>query len=552
MAARISPDHVGVFLCRARGKSGPAEAAEEIARFLQDRYPAVRIRLASLPLEDPGALPAFVHTHALCGLVIFLGEDPASQPLLQESAEDSGLPPWAVHLVPSDGVSPAPESKTKAIERAKALCGAAVERALTFEDVPLEHLKSSYPALDSCLSRRALFRSLARVRYQVVPRVNAPRCKHRQGCNLCMQACPLGAIAPQADNAAIDKVACDGCGICVKACPAGAIHYPPFAPYQIDQAMRGLLHPEVLLAPRIIALTCKDVAVPPVSGVLPLSLPCVGMASPFILLRAFDLGADGVALIQRGRQCGRRHEFARLAQDVRTSHAALEAFGIEKERILLVPAADCPEAILLALVAFSQRVQELGPPRSAALQPVQPNDHEWQLGPLLAGIARKISPMKRTSRELPLGLLQVEAARCTLCGLCAIPCPTEALRFTGDAGQAALTFNHATCVACAFCLRACPEKALTLRRELDFRRLANTATLIREEMAHCRRCGVAFAPLKMCQKIRDRLAKSGTPRPEYVMSSCPDCRVVDIASPRPSAGPGETCLAGVRQSSRER
>ncbi len=88
------------------------------------------------------------------------------------------------------------------------------------------------------------------------------------------------------------------------------------------------------------------------------------------------------------------------------------------------------------------------------------------------------------------------------------------------------------CVACGLCCRACPEKALTLRRSLDPTRLQGSATLLEEEMARCRRCGVAFAPLKMCEKIRDLLARSGIPRPEYVINLCPSCRVV---GGRPSA-----------------
>ena len=44
-----------------------------------------------------------------------------------------------------------------------------------------------------------------------------------QGCSICTQVCPLGAIKTVANVAVIDSGLCDDCEECVFACPNGAI-----------------------------------------------------------------------------------------------------------------------------------------------------------------------------------------------------------------------------------------------------------------------------------------------------------------------------------------
>ncbi len=50
--------------------------------------------------------------------------------------------------------------------------------------------------------------------------VDEARCK---GCGLCIETCPLGAIALVDNVATIDQGRCTGCQACVQACPNGAI-----------------------------------------------------------------------------------------------------------------------------------------------------------------------------------------------------------------------------------------------------------------------------------------------------------------------------------------
>ena len=60
-----------------------------------------------------------------------------------------------------------------------------------------------------------------------------------EGCGMCLDACPTGAVLLE-EVARIDPKRCIGCGYCAEACPQGALYLRPVEPGLQDQTGRVL------------------------------------------------------------------------------------------------------------------------------------------------------------------------------------------------------------------------------------------------------------------------------------------------------------------------
>lgn len=167
-------------------------------------------------------------------------------------------------------------------------------------------------------------------------------------CLTCVRICPYDVPVVGDDGKVIVRnEQCQACGLCVSACPVYAIHFR--APY-LEDAVNSI-EPAVEKAlanrngePVMLAVTCAygAFAMPEfvnkeVKNTAVVRYPCVGKLDSVHLLKAFEMGVDGVVVVG----CGESEKFECSYKDIgywagkRVGHACdlLEMLGMERDRV---------------------------------------------------------------------------------------------------------------------------------------------------------------------------------------------------------------------------
>ncbi|MFX1557999.1 MAG: hydrogenase iron-sulfur subunit [Promethearchaeota archaeon] len=125
-------------------------------------------------------------------------------------------------------------------------------------------------------------------------------------CGLCIQSCPFGAISIESEKISIDKFKCKGCGTCVSVCPTSAIEM------NIDTSQKIFKTIEIFAKynrnPKILAFCCqscgyaaaddaglKKILYSP--NMFIIRVPCTGRVDANFILKALEVGFDGVMII---------------------------------------------------------------------------------------------------------------------------------------------------------------------------------------------------------------------------------------------------------------
>lgn len=391
-----------------------------------------------------------------------------------------------------------------------------------FKEIKQDRLKVHFAKPEGVISRRELLK-LAIPRYEVVPFVDPDLCRGDAECGLCLKACPLEAIKAGADEITVDTTLCSGCGACVDSCPHRAIVYPGFTLEELDREMAGrFLSEGTSPKPEIIALICqnclsvsdRDSTAKPgyPSSIASLKIPCLTMASPWLMLRAFDRGAQGLALVSSRESCPAGPDASKWRENVSFVRGLLECWGIEPERIGVfeITTDDASEE----LGRFAEKIGGLHPTPLNGAEPTSLPGDSLILPALIKGMMNKLDGSLQgvvTDGLVPFGRLELDGSRCTGCGLCAVDCPTGALTAASleDDGYQ-LLFRHDTCIACRRCVEICPEQCLRLERILELARMNSPAAVLFEDgVARCRECGSIIGPRAMIKQLQVRLRDAG-------------------------------------------
>jgi NADPH-dependent glutamate synthase beta subunit-like oxidoreductase/coenzyme F420-reducing hydrogenase delta subunit len=192
-------------------------------------------------------------------------------------------------------------------------------------------------------------------------------------CLTCLRVCPYhvpcldtsGAIQIPVDQ-------CQACGVCVAECPAKAIVLrKPYDRRQITEELNHTLKSaaESKLKPLIIGFCCQyglfgtgtlaSLWRKTGAGVWVVPVLCVAKVEADHMLRAFEMGAEGVFIAGCGEQCARENTADWVRQRVEKVRKTLREIGLEPERVQAFVSETADADVAQQMDKFSERVGNL-------------------------------------------------------------------------------------------------------------------------------------------------------------------------------------------------
>ncbi|MDP2949067.1 MAG: 4Fe-4S binding protein, partial [Chloroflexota bacterium] len=328
-----------------------------------------------------------------------------------------------------------------------------------------------------------------------------------------------------------------------------AIRHPLYLAEALDAELSVLLRGRPAPNSRLVAFACRSAILalrkadrgssPWRDGILPMEVPCLGALGWFLPLRAFDLGAEVVALLGCSAACQYGFDPAAVEAPLAATRRLLDAWAVGSERLVAING-DSPTTQASALASLADQIAALPPQPLATGEPVAADEHRYELAPLIRAMHRRLAgdPALCLGFEgMPLGLVTVDSERCSACGLCARHCPTQALTVDEKDEAFSLTHRAELCTACGLCAEVCPEEgAIQVEQRLDIARLTASPEIVKtDRLLRCRRCGAKLAPAGLIAAVRSRLPGEGFASMGETL--CPDCRILGQTKPRSPASP---------------
>jgi ferredoxin len=351
----------------------------------------------------------------------------------------------------------------------------------------------------------------------------------QSGCTNCLDHCATEAIHSLGERIEVDPFLCLGCGSCATTCPTGAITYTaPSGEEIVDELRRLLRHyreggggsPIVLFHDAEAgASALANWATNMPESMLPVEVEDVGGIGADAWLAAFAFGAGRVVLALPGETPP--SERAATADQVEVTQAILAGMGLPGERLAILEIGGDETALTGAaepVVTEPATFAGLGDKRARMRRAIE---HLYRQ----TGADAAVQPLPAAS---PLGTIEVDGDACTLCMACVSVCPTQAVFGGGD--EPKLKFREDRCVQCGMCESTCPEDAIELQPRIDYAAWVEPEErlLNEEELHHCPGCGKGFAPVKVIQRMEERLAQHWMFADESARRRlwlCEDCRV---------------------------
>lgn len=385
----------------------------------------------------------------------------------------------------------------------------------------------------------------------------AKLCAHSRngkvGCNACVDVCSALAISSHVSEQRIEvnPNLCVGCGACTTVCPTGAISYAyPNVSYQGSRLRTVLSTYEAAGGQRPVVLfhsmeqgqallesmgraaqLGKLAGVP--AQVIPLPTWHIASLGLDVWLSAIAYGASQVLILSTGDEAPQYLD-ALMAQ-INTAQAILTGLGYTGQRIRLLEASQPEQLDSLLQESVTELPRPLSQPARFGLFQEKRSTLDIALDTLIAQASTVPDsiplPGGMPGASSPLGGVEVDKERCTLCMSCVSACPASALSDNSESPQ--LRFTERNCVQCGLCETTCPESAIILiPRLLTGTERKQTVVLNEAQPFHCIRCNTPFGTQKAIENMMLKLSGHALfqgPALER-LKMCSDCRVIDMYS----------------------
>ncbi|ANE23124.1 hypothetical protein AAY81_08405 [Denitrobacterium detoxificans] len=340
-------------------------------------------------------------------------------------------------------------------------------------------------------------------------------------CRRCAEVCTTGAISidPATNSLSVEPDACIGCGTCATACPTGALeprepsdgeflHKCAAAMAAVDEAARVAGEEE----PRLVIIACERMLKQAEGLFEPakvVSVPCVGHvdesavcalasagahrvrvvhgeceecphATGFLMAQAVEANAN--LLLETWNSDARMKLSAKLPRAARKGDAAFDAARRDFFRGMRGSAREA--AVVTADFALESTLG-VKPPEEPKFSRVMedgtlPHSVPPRRERLLSSLNELGEPEDYLIESRMFGQVVIDGDKCTGCRMCAVFCPTGAIRMwngdNDDDERFGIEHYPGYCVQCRTCEDVCLRDALTLSTEVFAQDVANGRT----------------------------------------------------------------------------
>ena len=324
-------------------------------------------------------------------------------------------------------------------------------------------------------------------------------------CRKCVQACPFDALKVEANELTLDATSCVGCGACIGICPTEALVSAESPDNTLSVAsIKALEHANGVGVIACARISSKHLADPEQY----LEVSCLARVDESIVVELAAQGASSVMLVDGVcKTCKYRDCISGVEETMDQARLVIQAGG---SACTVERASSFPDELLIedatgmfgstrrrffsdavgaaretAMVAAKTTIeQELGMKaqeaaigerlrvtKDGSLPTIDVPRHDRLLNAfdaLGAQVGERLDSRK-------FATVSIDAEKCNSCGMCAVFCPTGALRRneTEKASDpiTSIEFSASECINCSLCKDVCWEGALTLEEGVAFEQL---------------------------------------------------------------------------------